>query len=195
VQIGANIAKYRAARGLSQSALADLIGVRQQTVATMEAGQRALKYREAATVCEALQISLEDLGDDPQRAAHRAAFDRRFRAAAGIRNDLDVVAGRLARVLLDLAELAGANRHAPPDMQVPASAADEAARLLGTDWGAALNNDITTELSGFLLPPAAADADTYLDALAAAAAAVTDWTPGTEPVRSFGEEDRHGATT
>lgn len=194
-QIGANIAKYRAARGLSQSALAEMVGMRQQTVATLEAGQRALRYREAATLCRALQVDLGDLGDDPARAAHRAAFDRRFRALTGLRNDLDALAGRLSRVLLDLAELAGANRHAPDAMQVPADAADEAARLLATDWGGALNNDITTEMCGFLLPPAAADADTYLDKLAAVAAAVTDWKPGVEPVRSFGEEDDHGATS
>lgn len=195
MQIGANIAKYRVARGLSQSALAEMVGMRQQTVATLEAGQRALRYREAATVCQALQISLDDLGDDPARAAHRAAFDRRFRALTALRNDIDAIAERLARVLLDLAELAGANRHAPTDMRVPAAAADEAQRLLGTDWGAALNYDITLAMSGFLLPPEAADADTYLDKLSAVAATVTDWKPRTEPVRSFGEEDRHGATS
>jgi transcriptional regulator with XRE-family HTH domain len=194
--VGSNIARYRALLGVSQAEMARRVGMRQQQIGAIELGQRSLKYEEALAFAAALGVSVENLGDEPERVQLRAAFERRFRALTGVRNDVGVIADRLARVLLDLAELVGANRHAPADMQVPADTADEADRLLSTDWGAALNRDVVAELHGDVLPPTqVVTADDYIARLGAVAAAVTDWTPGSEPVRSFGEEDRHGATS
>ena len=59
--ISENIAYMRRARGLSQEALAEKVGVTRQTVSKWETGESLPDLEKAALLAEALEVSLDEL--------------------------------------------------------------------------------------------------------------------------------------
>lgn len=59
--IGANIAKYREEKGLTQAKLAELIGVTPVFVSRVERGQKMMKVMTLYTTAKVLQVSCDAL--------------------------------------------------------------------------------------------------------------------------------------
>lgn len=59
--IGKQIYNVRIEKGIKQIELARLIGKRQSSISNREAGRCAFTVKELKTVCDYLQISIEDL--------------------------------------------------------------------------------------------------------------------------------------
>ena len=64
--IGENIQFLRKKRNITQEALAEQIGVSRQTIAKWEAGESAPDLDVADRLCQALEISLDELAHEPQ---------------------------------------------------------------------------------------------------------------------------------
>ena len=61
LQIAAALEAGRAAKGMSQSALADLVGVHQSQVSRMLSGERPLTIPELLKMCDALGLNAADV--------------------------------------------------------------------------------------------------------------------------------------
>lgn len=59
--VGANIAFWRKARGLSQEELAVKLGIHRTSLATMELGQRQIYVHRLKNIAEVLNINITDL--------------------------------------------------------------------------------------------------------------------------------------
>lgn len=60
-RVGANLAQYRKARGLSQEAFADLLGYHRTYVGGLERGERNLSLRAVERLAEAIGMPALDL--------------------------------------------------------------------------------------------------------------------------------------
>ena len=70
--VGAKLRKLRRLRGLSQAALATLVGVSFQQIQKYEAGVNALSLERACRIAEALQTSVADLCEGHATQSHTA---------------------------------------------------------------------------------------------------------------------------
>lgn len=72
VTMGERIARLRKARNMTQTQLAEVLGVAQQTVQAYEAGSRRIPVSALPAVARTLSVSLEVLfGDEPQQSVSR----------------------------------------------------------------------------------------------------------------------------
>jgi transcriptional regulator with XRE-family HTH domain len=106
--VGANIARFRVARGLSQAELAAQLGVAQQTVAKIEKGTRPLKYSEAYKVAQILDVTISAFGSQRPESAEaesnvvrlqhkfRQAIDKMGEAATDVSLALVAIAHEIA---------------------------------------------------------------------------------------------------
>lgn len=141
--VGRNLAQLRNAKGVSQSELADKLGVAQQTVAKIEKGTRSLKYLEAVHICLILGVDVNALvSDDIEGSLGLIAISSTVWSAAGTVHD---VVPSLADALLLLAyEVAGIKsgvRSAALDSEY-----QQAMAILQTDWGADFNRLLGAEV-------------------------------------------------
>jgi len=58
---GARIRRYRERAGMSQTALAARVGLRKQSLSSIELGKRAVKDTELRDICLALEVSSDQL--------------------------------------------------------------------------------------------------------------------------------------
>lgn len=140
--IGANVLQYRQARGLSQTQLADAIGLYQPTIQKIEAGTRPLRYIEALRICDVLKIGVAQLADGSEHARAAGRYMRRFEALNHMRGELDDFASRLVPILVDLAHLVAFERNDASEHQAAAWLVDNADGWLTTEWGSALEGFI-----------------------------------------------------
>lgn len=78
VTMGERIASIRKARNLTQTHLAEALGVTQQTVQAYEAGSRRIPVSALPTVARTLSVSLMELfGEEQQGKAARSAGGKR----------------------------------------------------------------------------------------------------------------------
>lgn len=61
ILLGENIKRFRLGKGLSQVDLAALSNIEQAKIARLESGQANPTLRTLVRICEALEISMEDL--------------------------------------------------------------------------------------------------------------------------------------
>lgn len=74
VTMGERIASIRKARNLTQTQLAEALGLTQQTVQAYEAGSRRIPVSALPTVARTLSVSLMELfGEEPQGKAARSS--------------------------------------------------------------------------------------------------------------------------
>lgn len=69
-----NVASIRKAKGLSQTDLAEMVGVEQPTISKLERGNESITLRTIKAVADALQVSVYDLFAD-RSDAERAIID------------------------------------------------------------------------------------------------------------------------
>jgi len=70
VAMGERIAQLRKARGLTQTQLAEALGVKQQTLQGYEAGSRRIPVAALPLLAKTLEVSLEELfGEQPAKSA------------------------------------------------------------------------------------------------------------------------------
>lgn len=182
--IGANVLRYRQARGLSQTQLADEIGVYQPTINKIETGTRPVRFVEAIAIARALGVGVDDLSAAPAQAGTAAAFAARFNALNVLTGELNSLAGRLASALVELADMTGVDRHAPDDYRATADVAERAKRWLTRDWPAELDQQLLENVRRhpYLADqPSARRASTYRDALTKLTKNVRDWRPSFDP--------------
>ncbi|MGD1255344.1 helix-turn-helix domain-containing protein [Mycobacterium seoulense] len=119
VAIGASVARFRTARGLSQADLAERIGVAQQTVAKIEKGTRPLKYSEAAKIARVLRISTSALAARPENVIAEAnAIELQHDLRLAI-DHMSAVATDLAKIFVNLAVEIATDRARPPHYRAP----------------------------------------------------------------------------
>ena len=76
--MGKRIASLRKARNLTQTQMAEALGVTQQTVQAYEAGSRRIPVSALPTVARTLSVSpMELFGEEPQGKAARGTADER----------------------------------------------------------------------------------------------------------------------
>lgn len=63
-EIGARIRLYRKSRNLSQAKLAEMIGVKQNTISSYESGERAPDYDTIEALADAFNCTIRDLMPD-----------------------------------------------------------------------------------------------------------------------------------
>lgn len=190
-QIGSNIARMRASRGMSQTDLGDRIGMHQQTVAKVEAGTRPLKLREASEICQVLNVTLDDMAAGPVQAGVRAAYRQRLTALSHQRDEVKSIAHRIADTLIDLAYTEGLNRVAPDYHRVDANTTRHAERWLATSWGEMIETAIWDALSENPKVQQAAGAvagQTIQEMLSAVKGSITAWQP-TLNIPGYGDDD------
>ncbi len=116
--VGANVARWRRRRGLSQKVLADLAGLSQGYVSLLERGHRSIDRRSTVVrLAEALRVSVAELTGEPY-AVQDPAHDRADAAIPALRTELvglaygDVVSTDrpLAAVLADAERLSSARQ-------------------------------------------------------------------------------------
>lgn len=119
VRVGASVARFRVARGLSQVELAEHIGVAQQTIAKIEKGIRPLKYSEASRIASALRVSVGSFSARPENVISQSN-------AIALQNDLNKqnerladVAGYLASLYVNIALEIATDRARPPEYRAP----------------------------------------------------------------------------
>lgn len=153
--IGANVRRYRTARGLSQADLATALSARgeqvhQQTIQKIEKGSRPLKFAEALRIAEALDISAAELTFGDKWADFNAQQLKNLSTVENIGEELDDIAEQLARTLVQIALDIAIELDAPglKPTQNPATKdiADKAQRLFKVNWGKRLNAKIMSEL-------------------------------------------------
>ena len=78
MQLGQRIAERRKALGITQTQLAEVLGIAQQTMAHYEGGVARIAVESLRTLAHTLDVSMEELvGDaDPKRAAKRGPAPR-----------------------------------------------------------------------------------------------------------------------
>jgi transcriptional regulator with XRE-family HTH domain len=69
--LGQRIAYYRKERGLTQVQLAEMLGIAQQTMAHYEGGTLRIAVALLKPLCQALNISVEELLDEPASASSK----------------------------------------------------------------------------------------------------------------------------
>lgn len=175
--IGANVRRYRTARGLSQADLATALSaqgeqVHQQTIQKIEKGTRPLKFAEALRIAEALDISVAELTFGDRWADFNAQQLKNLSTVQNLAEELDDVAEQLARTLvqiaLDVAIELDAPGLKPTENPVTTEIADKAQRLFNVNWGKRLNAKIMSELRKHPYPTAIRpefDAPTYGEVL------------------------------
>lgn len=146
LKIGANVARMRAARSLSQAELAERIGVAQQTVAKIEKGTRSLKFMEARRICIALELPMALLEQEDGRASNSAQLIAHSTEMNSLSKELHEFAKRLAPALTQLA-FTVSHMHDIDEYDRPAqSDLDRAASWLEVNWGEDLNDQIARAL-------------------------------------------------
>lgn len=166
--IGANVLQYRQARGVSQTQLAEAIGLYQPTIQKIEAGTRPLRYIEALRICDVLKIGVAQLADGSEHARAAARYLQRFEALSRMRGELDDFAGRLVPILVDLAHLIAFERDDAAEHQAAAWLVENAESWLTTEWGTALEGFIMDHLRehpDLTTLHSEVDADTYAEVL------------------------------
>jgi transcriptional regulator with XRE-family HTH domain len=152
-RVGANVARYRTAKGMSQADLAaDLatlggIHVHQQTIAKIEKGTRSLKFMEGVMIAELLTVDVDDLSVGHNEAIQAAAQLETLEDIRRIGEELDDIGERLAYHLLRLAVGLGIDRtkqQADDETRAPAGESagwieSQALDLLKRNWGRELN--------------------------------------------------------
>lgn len=119
VQIGASVARFRAARGLSQAELAEQLGVAQQTIAKIEKGSRPLKYSEAEKIARILRISTGAFGARPESVIAQAnAIELQHDMNRAIEN-MSTVATDLANIFVMTAMEIAIDRARPEEYRAP----------------------------------------------------------------------------
>jgi transcriptional regulator with XRE-family HTH domain len=148
--IGANVRRYRAARGLSQADLASALSaqgeqVHQQTILKIEKGTRPLKFAEALRICEALDISPAELTFGEKGAEFNAQQLTNLSAVDHLAQELDDLAERFARLLLRIAIDVATELDAPRNPHAT-EILEKAQQLFQVNWGKRLNVNIMAEL-------------------------------------------------
>ncbi|OBF42568.1 hypothetical protein A5719_03300 [Mycolicibacterium peregrinum] len=150
--VGANIRRWRDARGLSQADLASKLGIHQQTIQKIEKGTRPLKYAEAVHISDVLDIPLKDLfkefnAEDAAFSSFSMEVSREFHK---LQDDLDELAQRIADELVDVALLSGYIERTFSDYDSESLSIASAAvgGWLASNWGRRLNRQIMTALRG-----------------------------------------------
>jgi transcriptional regulator with XRE-family HTH domain len=146
-RVGANVQRYRASKGFSQSDLATAMSegaehIHQQTIQKIEKGTRPLKYSEAIRICDVLGISPLHLTDGGELGRANAAFMETTDAFDKLNTELDQLADKLAAHLWDLAEMLGLQSGGAVGYQPDEYLLGWAQRLINTNWGKKLNNRI-----------------------------------------------------
>ncbi|AFJ35076.1 prophage regulatory protein [Mycobacterium intracellulare subsp. yongonense 05-1390] len=172
-EVGANIRRFRQARGLPQAALGEPLGLNQQAIAKIENGTRAVKLAEAAVIARTLGVELDDIAAGPERTSRRAAFTRLTTTLRGLDEELTYLAERLSEALVELANELGGHLGAPVELRVPLEIAREADELLIRRWGHDLD-DLLRELVTTHAPGHAEDYQDYVDALHAIVESAAD---------------------
>ncbi|WP_062908503.1 helix-turn-helix domain-containing protein [Mycobacterium avium] len=179
-EVGANIRRFRQARGLPQAALGEPLGLNQQAIAKIENGTRAVKLAEAAVIARTLGVELDDIAAGPERAGRRAAFTRLATTLRGIDEQLSHLAEQLSGVTVDLANELGDNLAAPEELRVPAEMIREADDWLNRQWG----DDLADLLREMTTTHAPGPPENYMDAVEALHAivdSVAERRPGIDP--------------
>jgi len=70
-ELGQRIARFRKAQNLTQTQLAEALGIAQQTLAHYEGGSLRVSVALLKAVAQTLKVSVEDLLDEPVPAAKR----------------------------------------------------------------------------------------------------------------------------
>jgi transcriptional regulator with XRE-family HTH domain len=117
--IGASVARYRVARGLSQAQLAQAIGVHQQTIAKIEKGTRPLRFSEATSIAGVLQVNVSVFNERPERAQAEAEAIRVKHQVTSIRRSLTNTATEVAHGLVCAAVELAVDRARPPHHRIP----------------------------------------------------------------------------
>lgn len=68
-QLGARIAQLRKAQGITQTQLADTLGVSQQTITAYEVGRRRIQVSSLNVIAAALGVAVEELMGTPTTAS------------------------------------------------------------------------------------------------------------------------------
>ncbi len=152
--VGANVQRFRTARGMSQAELAAAIStererIPQQTILRIEKGKRQLKFAEAVQICKVLRVSLDDLGHPDGRAAIRNAdYFSRFTRIGELQSELSAFASRLMRELVGLAYVINFDEavETDPDLKASDYMVEAARGWLGQDWGKELNRMLKTAI-------------------------------------------------
>lgn len=144
--IGANVKKYRLARGMSQGDVADAMSdpdepFHQQTVLKIEKGARSLKLAEASRLADVLKVPMAFLLIRDTRTTVNAALMQHSRNISQVNQQLQDLATTLAAELTDLGYAVAMHRDEADPMQV-----DDAMHWLAKNWGGALNEYL---LEGF----------------------------------------------
>lgn len=141
-----NVARMRQARGISQTELADMIGVAQQTVAKIEKGARSLKFLEARRICIALELPMALLEQEDGRASNSAQLIAHSTEMTSFAKELHELAKRLAPALTQLAFSVSHMREVGEHDRPSQSDLDRAASWLEVNWGEDLNGQILRAL-------------------------------------------------
>jgi transcriptional regulator with XRE-family HTH domain len=147
--VGANIQRYRAARGMSQSELADRLSeggekVHQQTVQKIEKGTRPLRFSEAIRIASILELPTSELTNPSPTSAANARMNERLIRVSHASEVVKQGVAKLAEELLKLAVTYGRSTVAEPK---PSGVLLGKARYqLHLDWGARLGEDILAAL-------------------------------------------------
>lgn len=150
--VGSNIQRYRAAKGMSQSDLAEQLSawsgehVHQQTIQKIEKGTRALRYTEAVPLCALLDVELQDLAVGEPEAKLAAAAMRDRQKIEEMQQELIEFADRLAPMLVDQAMSAMRLRDSTLSEDTLKLLEASSTHALGINWGRDLNNALLTAL-------------------------------------------------
>jgi transcriptional regulator with XRE-family HTH domain len=187
--VGANIRRYRTARGLSQVDLAEALSqatserIHQQTIQKIEKGTRPLKYSEAINIASVLEIPTYMLTSGLREGEANSILMSSTTELKRRRDALSAFAEELAPSLVDLALILAAIEQSSQDDEAgdtePVPQEDDADAGLGVmvslaeiwltyNWGKELNREIMTALrkQDFLTDLRDEfDAPTYLEVL------------------------------
>lgn len=155
--VGANVRRYRMARGLSQAELADILSkqagerIHQQTIQKIEKGSRPLKYSEAVQLSSVLQIPLYELRAGESEASASAFLVACISELSKRNAETTELAQKLADDLLVLARalslVASDNADDAEGEKKPERMVAVAESFLHRNWGKTLNREIMTALS------------------------------------------------
>lgn len=155
--IGANIARLRTAKPLSQAELGAAVGLAQQTVAKIEVGERSVKLSEAAIFAAALGVRVEALigGDDVESVA--AALAARVLSTERSAVNLLAAAFVLNGQLSGLARVTESKDWPPRADEIPDEVSAMALALLEADWGAGISVIMAGPSEPYISPEFAAE--------------------------------------
>lgn len=149
-QVGANLQRYRGAKGMSQAELAEVIStaqdrIPQQTIVKIEKGTRPLKFAEAVRISRALGIGIAELASPAevvQRDAHYVSVLHRL---SRLQSELHAYAQRLADELVGLSIVISLDRSVgnTPSPHILLSSEG----FLQTNWGDQLNEYLMDSIS------------------------------------------------